>query len=116
MTSYDEIKAARKLRRNTDPVSSHLAAEKYAPKLSERRQQVLTLVKMSPGLTCDEYSRLMVIQYPELPLRIAISTPQKRLSELESLGLVRKGLLRECKDSGNLVLTWYPVLQQVEMF
>ena len=96
--------SAYRLARKTDPVSSHIGARN---KLSGRRQQVLDLVKAHPGATSGELSRHMLRRYPDLPIRTCAETPHKRLPELESLGLVRRGGMRKCKDSGNQALTWW---------
>jgi hypothetical protein len=91
--------------RKTDPVSSHIGSRNT--KLSRRRQQVLDLVKANRGSTSGELSRHMLRRYPDLPIRTCAETPHKRLPELESLGLVRRGGMRKCKDSGNQALTWW---------
>ena len=91
--------------RRTDPVSSHLGARNE--KLSRRRQQVLDLVKANRGSTSGELSRNMLQRHPDLPIRTCAETPHKRLPELESLGLVKRGTMRKCKDSGNQALTWW---------
>ena len=91
--------------RRTDPLSSHLGARNE--KLSRRRQQVLDLVKANRGSTSGELSRNMLQRHPDLPIRTCAETPHKRLPELEALGLVRRGGMRKCKDSGNQALTWW---------
>ena len=91
--------------RRTDPLSSHLGAQNK--KLSRRRQQVLDLVKAHPGATSGELSRYMLERHPDLPIRTCAETPHKRLPELESLGLVKRGPMGKCKDSGNQALTWW---------
>ena len=91
--------------RRTDPLSSHLGARNE--KLSRRRQQVLDLVKANRGSTSGELSRNMLQRHPDLPIRTRADTPHKRLPELESLGLVKRGTMRKCKDSGNQALTWW---------
>ena len=91
--------------RRTDPVSSHLGARNE--KLSRRRQQVLDLVKANRGSTSGELSRNMLQRHPDLPIRTCAEPPHKRLPELESLGLVKRGTMRKCKDSGNQALTWW---------
>ena len=97
--------------RNTDPQTSHKAAERHTlGKRAIRQQQVFDLVSSYPGKTSGELSRLMVQSYPELPIRSAVESPHKRLSDLEEKGLVVRGRERKCSDSGFQAITWWPVL------
>lgn len=94
--------------RNTDPKTSHDAAEHHRQtNLGKRRNQTLDLVKSSQGNTAGEYGRQFFETHPELPIRVAAQTPQKRLPELEKLGLVRRGEPRICRDSGRNCATWW---------
>jgi len=95
--------------RSTDPVTSHQSAKEYLKVLSVRRQEVLDLVVESPGLTGGEYGRLFFKLHPDRPIASCAVTPEKRMSELEKLGHVYRGDIRECTDSGRQCLTWYPI-------
>ena len=92
--------------RRSDPETSKKAAKRYQGKLSERRYQVLHLVKIFPYRTNGELGRLMFNAY-DLPIVVAASTPNKRLPELERLGYVERLGERECEDSGYMCAVWH---------
>ena len=96
--------------RKSDPSTSRVAMEKMIRegKLGERLAQVHRVVALNPGKTSGELSRLMHMLYPSLAISVAVESPHKRLPELERQGLVRRGEMRECQDTGNTRLTWYP--------
>lgn len=103
---------AHRIARTSDPETSHQAAAQVAPKLSKRRRQVLYLVRMFSGRTSGEISVLMYQKHGKhgggnLPIRVAVETPHKRLPELAELGLVRRGRARLCRDSGCNAITWW---------
>ncbi len=99
--SFDLI-AATPAARNTDPETSHLAAEENT--LSGRRavQQhaVLAAVMAHPGLTSRELA-----QAAGMDRYVA----GRRLPELEAAKRVRKGEARECRVSKRRAVTWWPV-------
>lgn len=87
--------------RRSDPDTSKYAELRHSmSKRAIRQAQTLKLVGKYPGRTSGEYSRLMLAEYPELPVRCAVETPHKRLSDLEQKGLVKKFGQRICEDSG----------------
>lgn len=88
-------------------VTSKAAAVAHAPKLSLRRFQVLDLVHSHGGRTSNELGRDMAAAHPTLPIVVAVNTPHKRLPELEKLGLIRKGIIRQCSDTGQKCYTWW---------
>jgi len=93
--------------RRTDPLTSHIAALRHvAGELSTRRAQVYDVVARYPDKTSNELGVLMMKAFPELSVRAASASPQKRLPELEKLGLIVRGEARECTDSGYLAHTW----------
>jgi hypothetical protein len=97
----------RPIARNTDNRASHMAQARHMSKHATRCWQVLELVSKYPCSTSGELSRKMLINYPELPLRIAVTTPNKRLSDLEEMGYVMKqGTLRTCVDSNYKANQW----------
>ena len=95
--------------RNTDPITSHIAEATFTAlgKRAHRCRQVLQLIVDSPGATTGELSRYMHTNHPELPISCAVESPHKRVTDLEEKGLVRRGGIRKCRDSGNLRITWY---------
>lgn len=95
--------------RVTDPPTSHQAAKQHEEKLSERRAQVLELVRAYPGETQGELALRFHTRWPALGILVAAATPHKRLPELEKMGLVRRGPERLCRDSQYLAATWWPV-------
>lgn len=112
--SVDPIVAAyeaRKLARRTDPETSHKAAAKVAPKLSERRREVLEVISCGQlygdecfwvvvPITSGEAARAYVKRYPNRPIQAAANTPSKRIPELLKMGLIRVAGERKCSDSG----------------
>ena len=94
--------------RNTDPASSHQAAEKHKEKLSTRRLQTLLLVAFNPAKTANELSVIWWNRYRLHESFIMIAnTPNKRLPELEKLKLVfRTPELKTCSDSGYQAHGW----------
>jgi hypothetical protein len=90
----------RRLARATDPRTSKDAAADVLPRLGELQAFVLQLVKATPGLTSNELARRHHINDPR--------TVNRRLGELEGLGLVVRGTPRPCDVSGKAAATWEP--------
>lgn len=92
--------ASNPIARASDPATSHLAAEHITQSGMRSRQQhaVLALLKLYPGRTSQELARYGIDRY-------ALA---RRLPELESAGLARKGDARRCDISGRQALTWWP--------
>ena len=93
-----------------DPVTSQIVIDRMIRSgvLGERQAQVHRIVVLYPGYTAGEYSEVMVQEYPQLPLPVAVETPHKRLKELESKGFVRRGEIRTCRVRKTSQLTWFP--------
>jgi CRP-like cAMP-binding protein len=92
---------ARARARNTDPATSHRAANRVeASRAAEAmRLRCFRVVCEQPGLTSAEVgSELGVDRY----------TPARRLPELRDDGLVRNGTVRSCNLVGSPCMTWYP--------
>jgi len=86
--------------RNTDPVTSHLAALEVTQDGTRAKQQraVLTALKSHPGHTSMELS-----QFSGVLSRYDFA---RRLPELEDAGLVMKGPKRRCALTGKQAVTW----------
>lgn len=88
--------------RTTDDATSHAAAEEVTASgiAADQRRRVLAAVVAQPGLTSDEIAQAAGMQRHQ---------PARRLSELERLGLVRRGEARPSRVTGRAGLTWYAV-------
>ena len=88
--------------RRTDPATSREAAAHMVEtgKLGEAQQRVLALVRRSPGLTA-----LMLAEVAgEWDPRVI----NRRLPELERLGLIRRGEPKR-QGTGRRAVTWWAV-------
>jgi hypothetical protein len=87
--------------RKTDPISSHLAADELerSGRLNVQQALALAAVRKCPGRSSRELGRLSPLDRYQLA---------RRLPELETLGLVKRGMVRECGVSRRLALTWWP--------
>jgi len=93
--------------RKRDPITSRLAAARFIlTKGPTRQRQVLYLVAQFPEHTNGEYARLMVREFPHLPLKTCCETPHKRLSDLCKLKLIRVVSMRECAETTYDARTW----------
>ena len=73
--------------RNTDPVSSHIAADDVTPKLSKRRRAVLVALKENDGVSAKQLGAIMAQSYIQ-----AYEWPHKRIGELVEMGFVERHL------------------------
>lgn len=87
--------------RNSDPITSHQAAEHVTLTGKRAAQQQLTAkaVEQYPGRTSMEIARRARMDRYMLA---------RRLKECEQAGLVRRGQQRQCSVSGRQALTWWP--------
>lgn len=90
--------------RVTDPITSHLAADKHTAsgRRGSNMQAAADLVRRMPGCTSWELSKHIDLgddTYHELA---------RRLPEAVRAGVVAKGASRTCSVSGNLATTWWP--------
>lgn len=86
--------------RNTDPVTSYMAADKVEREgtAETQRQKCYAEVARMEGQTSAEIAkRLEVDRY----------TPSRRLPELRDAGIVQNGNHRKCMVTGNKSMTWY---------
>jgi hypothetical protein len=87
--------------RRTDPVTSHMTAEKVEESggADTQRKMCLRYVRNHPGRTSAEIAAALYIDR---------YTPSRRLPELRDAGRVYNGRRRVCSVTGNLSLTWRP--------
>lgn len=85
--------------RNTDPATSHLAAERIKPKLRAQQQAVLDALAKWPGSTAVELAKVSGLD------RYLVS---RRLPELVPV-YARRGRPRVCSVNNTPMTTWYPV-------
>jgi len=88
--------------RNTDPVSSHLAAAEITSKgiRGSQRGKVLDMVFSRPGMTSRELAYLFDMD------RYIVA---RRLPELEAYGRVYKGPIVRCAVGKRKAVSWWPV-------
>lgn len=88
--------------RNTDPVSSHLAATEVTVS-GEREAQIMQVameVKNYIGYTSRELANITGLDRYMLA---------RRLSDAEKQSLVKKGPQRKCSIADRMAITWYPI-------
>jgi hypothetical protein len=94
--------------RNTDPITSHLAAAEHTSsgERAHQQHQTYSAVKAFPGLTSFE-----------LAMKTGLGRHMlgRRLSEVELAGLIRRSEPKRCLISGKLALTWVPTPAQGEL-
>lgn len=94
-------------KRNPDPLTSQLAEARFTlTKRATRQRQVLYLVAQHPDQTNGEYARLMLEEFPFLPIKTCCESPHKRLSDLHEKGLIYVTGERKCTDTGYEARTW----------
>jgi len=88
------------LARNTDPDTSHQAAEDIVVHIGRLQQRARQCVEDWPGHTATELSKLAGDADPR--------TINRRLGELERKGVVLRGEARRCSHTGKNAATWWP--------
>ena len=85
--------------RNTDPISSHMAAQALTLSGARGRQQRIALraVIEHPGMTSRELAALCSLDRYQMA---------RRLPELEEAELVAKGPVRQCQAGGRPSVVW----------
>ena len=84
--------------RNTDPASSHEAANRQRRgRANTDAMIVLACVKTMPGATSAELAMFYGLD------RHMVA---RRLPDMEECGLVRRGEIRKCKAHGTNAVTW----------
>lgn len=87
--------------RNTDPITSHMAALEITARGKRGRQQqlVLRIVIKNPGKTSRELADICALDRYQVA---------RRLPELEAAGVIEKGPIRMCSIGGRYCVTWRP--------
>lgn len=87
--------------RRRDPETSKLAARRVTQsgERASQQQRILNLVNQRPGHTSAEIAHFLGMDR---------HIPARRLSELERQGLLRRGGKRDCQQTLNPSLTWWP--------
>lgn len=94
--------------RNTDPITSHIAAEVNVMSGRRKAQQALTVaaVLAYPGSTSRELHEITGIDRHVLA---------RRLPELERRGMIKRGVSRICKYGIGPAVTWWGPDHVVQM-
>ena len=96
-TDFGELPPISKRR---DPVTSKIAEFRQDQgKRQKRLSQVLMLVGQFPDQTGGEYGELMRAAHTQLPMKVALDTPAKRISDLLAKGLVEVTGMRNSRDT-----------------
>lgn len=87
--------------RRTDPETSHIAAQQIEERGTAhiQRQIIAEVVAAHPGLTAGEIPKYCDLDYFQV---------NKRLGEIERLGLIVRGEKRECTVRTSQQQTWWP--------
>ena len=86
--------------RNTDPASSHEAANRQRRgRANSDGMIVLACVRTMPGATSAELAMFYGLD------RYMVA---RRLPDMEERGLVHRGEIRKCKAHGTNAVTWWP--------
>lgn len=91
------------LARNTDPLTSHEAAEtvERSGRAASQRHLCLLEVWKRPGSTAAEIAARTGLER---------HVPSRRLPELREAGQIKNGPQRICTVTGNSSMTWEPVV------
>jgi len=106
-TAGPDFDDPKRLTRRDHPSTSHSAGRKVSLKLTQRRSEVLEVLRSHNGYTASELGREFYFMYPDRGMKLAANTPSLRLKELETLGLVERGKPRTCTDTGQSAATWW---------
>ena len=91
----------RPLARSTDPETSHIAAEEITEEgqLVGLRRRAYELVRDNPGRIARELSAIAGDHDAR--------TINRRLGEIERMGLIYRGAEKRCEVTGRLCATWW---------
>ena len=92
----------RPLARNTDPMTSHQAAEDAAKsgRVVSHIDRIVSAIKEHPGKTSAELAQITGLERHEAA---------RRTSDAHALAMVVKGRARKCSLSNRNAMTWWPV-------
>jgi hypothetical protein len=92
------------LARNTDPISSHLAAHDIIASgtRTAHHRLISKAVVANPGCTAAELAQHVGLSHVQT---------SRRMKECEGIGWISRGDLRTCKVGGRLAGTWWPTLE-----
>ncbi|MCG7984760.1 MAG: winged helix-turn-helix domain-containing protein [Candidatus Thiodiazotropha lotti] len=91
--------------RSDDPTSSQIAAINLSEKeVSRQGSLCLAAVTLAPGLSAREMANRFSLDYHMIA---------RRLSEVEKMGLIKRGEMRRCKISNRTVQVWFPVVSDI---
>lgn len=94
--------------RNTDPITSHLAAQRMVKKKVSIREKVHELFRIEKSMTDYRLERLYCDVYEQRPY----SSIHKRRKDLVDLGFVRDSGRTEVIPTGSTVIVWELVTNQ----
>jgi DNA-binding MarR family transcriptional regulator len=94
------------LARSSDPHTSHSAAAEVTASgaAARQRQRVLAVLAAHPGLCSDEIAEVAGMERHQ---------PARRTSELERMGLIRRGPARVSRVGRRAGVTWFRVSAEV---
>jgi hypothetical protein len=90
--------------RRTDPLSSHLAAEKASARLNETQERVHVLLRIKGPATDEELISRFRHTWPEV--RVTDQSIRSRRSELVEKGYVKQADRFGVTDYGNRARVW----------
>lgn len=98
-TLFDNPPTMTAAARQSDPITSHLAAERVEStgNATHQRGIVLSYVQRHSGQTSAEIAN---------GLNVPRHMPARRLPELRKAGMIRNGEKRLCSVAGTLAMTW----------
>ena len=92
--------------RNTDPDTSHMAAESIQATIGARMTEVLAFIRRHPHKTARELEHLATGEITP------VDTVHKRISDLASKGLIRSTSRRSCSITGRQAHVWVPTQER----
>lgn len=94
--------------RNTDPESSHIAADRITSsgKRETHQRQILDLLRRCDGRTSAE---LAALAQREGMVHLDRHEVARRLPELATAGAVRRGAQVTCRENGTKATSWWCV-------
>lgn len=110
MKYYPNQKYYPPISRSSDPISSKLTEKEITKSGIRKNQQtrVRDMVRSVPGSTSKELADF----FNENRHMVA-----RRLPEIEKLGIIRKGSIRQCSIGKRAAVTWWPMSEhQMELF